>query len=122
MPKATITTKDGAKVVIEGSAEEVQELLGRLHVSERRAKTGKKAAKAERKAGKRLPSMTDGILELKEEGFFNKPKGLADIKDKLASLGMIYPVTSLSGSVLSLVKKRALGRVKEEGRWCYVTR
>ena len=31
MPKATITTKDGAKVVIEGSTEEVQELLGRLH-------------------------------------------------------------------------------------------
>ena len=66
--------------------------------------------------------MTDSILELKQEGFFRKPRGLADIKEKLASLGMIYPVTSISGPVLSLVKNRALGRVREDGRWCYVAR
>lgn len=121
MPKATITTKDGAKVVIEGSAEEVRELLGRLRTPAERAKVQRKGP-SESKRGKHLPSMRDGILELKEEGFFNKPKGLADIKEKLASLGMIYPVTSLSGTVLSLVKRRALGRVKEKGRWCYVAR
>ena len=66
--------------------------------------------------------MTDAILELKQEGFFKKPQGLADIKEKLGSMGLIYPVTSISGAVLSLVKHRALGRIKKDGRWCYVAR
>jgi hypothetical protein len=121
MPKATITTEDGAKIVIEGSAEEVRELLGRFHTPGKQSRSSKQTRPG-RKPGKTLPSMADGIIELKQEGFFKKPKGLADIKEKLASMGMIYPLTSISGTVLSLVKKRALGRVKEERRWCYVTR
>jgi hypothetical protein len=118
MAKATITTDKGVKVVVEGSEEEVRNIVRQLGG---KAKRGK-AANSERKSGRRLPSATDAILELKEEGFFDKPKGLADIKDKLASQGMIYPMTSLSGVVLGLVRRRLLGRVKEDGRWCYVTR
>ncbi|HEV2491209.1 MAG TPA: hypothetical protein VGT03_15495 [Candidatus Acidoferrales bacterium] len=121
MPKATITTKDGAKVVIEGSAQEVQELLGRFHAPVKQAKSAP-TARAGVKSKKTLPSMTDGILELKQEGFFKKPKGLAEIKEQLASMGMIYEVTSISGTVLALVKNRSLGRIKEDGRWCYVAR
>lgn len=120
MPKATYTTADGTKVVIEGTAEEVTALLEKLQIPTKRAHRGK--VKSERRSSRQTPSMRDAILELKAEGFFKKPKGLADVKEKLAALGMIYPVTSLSGTVLSLVKHRELGRVKEEGRWCYVTR
>jgi uncharacterized protein YlzI (FlbEa/FlbD family) len=121
MPKATITTGDGAKVVIEGSAQEVHDLLERFHNPTKQRPKGQRR-KAVQKSKKSLPSMTDGILELRQEGFFKKPQGLADIKDKLASLGLIYPVTSLSGAVLALVKDRALGRIKKDGRWCYVAR
>lgn len=121
MPKATLTTGDGTKVVIEGTAEEVRELLSKLGTPGRKPKTGG-VRKTVRTAGRTRPSMTDSIIELKLEGFFNKPKGLSEIKEKLASMGMIYPVTSISGTVLSLVKRRELGRVKEDGRWCYVTR
>lgn len=121
MPKAIVTTEDGTKVVIEGTAEEVQELLTRLRPTGKQVKTGKERS-ASRNSKKTRPSMPDSIVELKLEGFFNKPKGLADIKEKLASLGMIYPVTSISGTVLSLVKRRELGRVREKGRWCYVAR
>jgi hypothetical protein len=120
MPKATIVTKDGAKITIEGSVEEVRELMGRMHLPDKGAKADRKGRNEPK--GRRIASMRDGILELKAEKFFNKPKGLAEIKDKLASLGMIYPVTSLSGAVLYLVKHRELGRVREDGRWCYVTR
>lgn len=119
MVKATITTGSGLKVVVEGSREEVQNIVRQLGGGSGR---GKKASRQVAKIGKRLPSATDAILELKEEGFFDKPKALAEVKDKLASQGMIYPLTSLSGVVLGLVRRRQLGRVKEEGRWSYVSR
>jgi hypothetical protein len=118
MAKATITTNKGAKVVVEGTEDEVRNIVRMIGGTG----GGRKATKVASKSGKRLPSATDAILELKEEGFFNKPKGLADVKEKLASQGMIYPLTSLSGVVLGLVRRRSLGRVKEDGRWCYVTR
>lgn len=127
MAKATITNDKGLKIVVEGSKEEVQEIIGQMGGGARHSKgaagaSGKPARKPSSKAGKRLPSATDAILELNEEGFFDKPKGLADIKQKLADQGMIYPVTTLSGVVLPLVRRRQLGRVKQDGRWSYVSR
>jgi len=120
MAKATITNDKGLKIVVEGSHEEVQNIVRQIGVGSGRGKRTPRVAAA--KGGKRLPSATDAILELKEEGFFDKPKALADIKEKLADQGMIYPLTSLSGVVLVLVRRRQLGRVKVDGRWSYVSR
>jgi hypothetical protein len=127
MAKATITNDKGLKIVVEGSKEEVQEIIEQMSGGAEHSKGGGRAsAKAAKRpsarAGKRIPSATDAILELNEEGFFDKPKGLADIKQKLADQGMIYPVTTLSGVVLPLVRRRQLGRVKQKGRWTYVSR
>ncbi|MGH9427354.1 MAG: hypothetical protein ACRD2L_13755 [Terriglobia bacterium] len=119
MAKATVTNEKGLKIVVEGSKEEVQEIVKQLSEW---SGSGKRLSRRLAKTGKRLPSSTDAILELKEEGFFDKPKALADVKEKLASQGMIYPLTSLSGVVLGLVRRRQLGRVKEDGRWSYVAR
>lgn len=120
MAKATVTTGKGLKVVVEGSPEDVQSIIRQLGGGSGRGKKALRVAAA--KGGKRLPTATDAILELKEEGFFDKPKALADIKEKLADQGMIYPLTSLSGVVLVLVRRRQLGRVKVDGRWSYVSR
>jgi hypothetical protein len=56
---------------------------------------------------------------LREEGFFNKPRGLTEIAKALEERGYIYPVTTLSGVVLGLVQRKDLGRKKVEGRWVY---
>ena len=125
MAKATITNDKGLKIVVEGSPEEVQEIIRQASGGTARggsASRAQKVTKAAAKAVKRLPSATDAIQELNEEGFFDKPKGLADIKQKLADQGMIYPVTTLSGVVLGLVRRRKLGRVRQDGRWSYVSR
>jgi|SRR5208282_2223830 len=119
MAKATITNDKGLKIVVEGSPEEVQKIVEQMHGG---ARGTKKQTRSPAKTGKRLPTATDAILELSAEGFFDKPKALADIKQKLASQGMIYPITSLSAVVLGIVRRRQLGRVKEEGRWSYVSR
>jgi hypothetical protein len=116
--KATLTTKDGTRVVIEGSPEEVERLAERLSGPAKATKQ----TRPKNKSARSLPTATDAIMELKTEHFFNKPKALSEIKERLASRGMIYPLTSLSGVVLLLVRKRALGRVKKDGRWLYVAR
>jgi hypothetical protein len=121
MAKATLTTKSGATVVIEGDESEVHRLLTRIQTGDQ-SEEKLKPSRTDRKSDKRLPSATDAILGLKDEGFFDKPQGLSAIKDKLASQGMIYPVTTLSGVVLALIRRRALARVKEGSHWVYVAR
>ncbi len=75
--------------------------------------------KVERKEQKKRQSAAELLIGLKEEGYFDKPKALGDITQALEEKGYLYPVTTLSGVVLSLVKNKHLRRKKVEGRWVY---
>jgi hypothetical protein len=77
-----------------------------------RTKTSKKKAKKREGAGELL-------IGLRESGFFDKPKTLAEMSEVLEEEGYLYPTTSLSGVVLGLVKHRDLRRKKIDGRWVY---
>lgn len=121
MAKATIKSKTGAVITIEGSENEVSNILS---VFERTAALGytkqvitkNQALKKEQK--KRLAA-SDLVIGLQEDGFFEKPKGLGEISQALEEKGFLYPVTTLSGVVLGLVQKKLLRRKKAEGRWVY---
>ncbi len=121
MAKATIKSKTGAVITVEGSHDEVSNILA---VFERTAAVGhvKKViarGDAVKREQKKRSAASDLIVELKEDGFFDKPKGLGDISRGLEEKGYIYPVTTLSGVVLGLVQKKLLGRKKLERRWVY---
>jgi hypothetical protein len=121
MAKATIKSKTGAVITVEGSESEVSNIIS---VFERTATIGQakgaatKRQSQEKQVKKRLAA-SDLVINLKEDGFFDKPKGLAEISKALEEQGYLYPVTTLSGIVLSLVQKRELRRKKIEGRWAY---
>ena len=121
MAKATIKSKTGGVITVEGTQEEVSNILATVeratavgHVKEVISK-----AKAVKKEHNKRMAASDLVVELKEEGFFSKPKGLTDIATALEEKGHIYPVTTLSGVMLGLVQKRLFGRKKLEGRWVY---
>ena len=114
--KAEIKKKDGTSIIIDGSEEEVKRLLDLIHEDEP-VKTQKTK---ETKKGRM--SIGDMIFELKEEGFFNSQKSLVEIKNALSAKGGIYEVTTLSASLIRLVRKRNLGRVKRDKKWMYVKR
>jgi hypothetical protein len=121
MAKATIKSKTGAVITIEGSQGEVSNILA---VFERTAAVGhakETIAKGQtvKKEQKKRAAASDLVVGLKEDGFFEKPKGLSEISKALEEKGYIYPVTTLSGVVLGLVQKKLLGRKKIEGRWVY---
>jgi hypothetical protein len=121
MAKATIKSSTGAVITVEGSEEEVSRILS-TYENSNEVGHAKKAA-ARNKAVKRDESKRAGagdlIVDMREGGFFDKPKGLGEINSALEEKGFLYPTTSLSGVVLGLVKKRLLSRKKLEGRWVY---
>lgn len=116
MVKAEIKKKDGTHIVIDGSEEEVKRLFNLIH-DEKPARIPKAKETREAKIGKL--SIGDMILELKEEGFFDKPKGLVEIKNALAEKGGIYEASTLSAQVIRQVRKRNLGRIKQDKKWMY---
>jgi len=67
-------------------------------------------------------SITDLIIEVKEEGFFDKPKSRKDILSKLEELGHIYESKSIDSPIMKALQKRILGRKKIDGIWHYVKR
>ena len=121
MPKATIKSKSGAVITIDGSESEIAKIVSAFEQSERVVHVRQRVSKMkmERKEQKKRQSAAELLISLKEEGFFEKPKALGDIARALEEKGYLYPVTTLSGVVLSLVKNKHLRRKKVEGRWVY---
>ena len=128
MAKANLVLSNGTKVTIEGSAEEVAVLLASYSDGkEIVAPSSRKKSRAKKRSsntGKPPKSKKKGptglILELKDENFFKRRRNLADIQKKLEEKGHIYAQTSLSPTLLRLVKKRKLRRVPGKKGWDYV--
>jgi hypothetical protein len=119
--KARIVTLDGAKVDIDGTPGEIAALLRTLKVgtaTSAHSMTSTKAAAAPRRRTTR-PTLPRLIAELIEAKFFAKPKGIAEIRARLADLGHHYPVTSMSGPLQDLARQRKLRRFKKDGKYIY---
>ena len=116
MVKANVKTESGIIVNLDGTPQELIELIDTLEKKE----LVKKKKILQKKNTKM--SIGDLILELKEDGFFSKPKSLVEIKNGLAEKGQIYSINTLSTQVLRQVKRRNLGRIKEGDKWAYVQR
>jgi hypothetical protein len=58
------------------------------------------------------------------EGFFETPKDLSSIMEKLQQIGRYYPRTTVSMNLLNLTKRRILNRLRDKGtrNWQYVLR
>ena len=121
MAKATIKSKSGAVITVEGTNEEISNILTMFEKTSvvGQAKEAIARIKSVKKEQKKRAGASDLIVELKEGGFFQKPKSLAEISQALEEKGHIYPTTSLSGVMIALVQKRIMGRKKIDGKWVY---
>lgn len=77
----------------------------------RKAAPKKAAAKPSRRAA-RGPSRK--LNELIEDGFFRKQKTIAEVKAELENQGHHIPITSLSGPLQTLCKRKVLRRQKKK--------
>jgi len=121
MPKATIKLATGATITIEGTQEEVSNIISTYENTSvvGNAKRSIARVKSAKRTEKKRDSAAELIIALKEDGFFEKPKSLGEIGSALEEQGYLYPVTSLSGVVLGLLKRKLLRRKKIEGKWVY---
>jgi hypothetical protein len=55
------------------------------------------------------------VREMAEEGFFKKPKAIAQVKAELENRGHHIPLTSLSGPMQKLCQQRVLRRQMSKG-------
>jgi hypothetical protein len=122
MAKANIKTKDGTKILVEGTPEEISKVLS-MYKTKETVKTPQREHKkyVEEKRGAK-PTVTDTIREILAEGFFDKPKSLAEVKQGLEEQGSFIPITTLSAIVLGLVKNKELRRLRQDKKWAYVRR
>lgn len=120
MAKAHIKTKTGCFITIEGDAAEVARIVMQVgngsHPADVKQLTPEQK---EKRQARKAATATNLVVELKEEGFFDKPKSLAEVGIEIEKSGYLYPLTTLSGVMLGLVQKRMLTRMKKDKRWVY---
>lgn len=127
MTKAHLTLPDGTTVNIEGTAEEVANLLSRFSaIQDQPTRTSKPATKkssARSKAKEQKPKRKGPqilIEELVRENYFKSKRTIGDVQKKLEEGGHIYALYSLSTPLLRLTRSKALRRIKDKDGWVYV--
>jgi hypothetical protein len=111
-----IKTKTGATITIKGTESEVSELtpyFQKLIAGETKSDKGRIEKSKKRSTASEL------IIEMREKGYFDKPKSLREIVSALQEKGYIFKTTSLSGTMIDLVKRKMLGRKKIDKKWRY---
>jgi hypothetical protein len=82
----------------------------------------KPSARKEKSASTKRTTILDMLDGLKADGFFDQPKLLADIANKLAEEGYHYPQSSLTQPLQRAVRGKMLGRLRKDGKWVYAKR
>lgn len=78
--------------------------------------TARATKQATQKAAKNRTGPQAYVEEMVEDGFFKKPKTIAEVKAELENRGHHIPVTSLSGPMQKLCQKKVLRRQKPDGK------
>ena len=115
---------NGTQVTVEGSEEEVIRVVAALQTQKPMSPSASIVqAKVDITTKNKGKNTTKGpmhhIRELVEEGFFSQPRGLSEIKLKLAENGHHYPLEGLSTPIKRLVQQKEIRRFKENGIWRY---
>jgi hypothetical protein len=119
MAKAQLTTKTGMTILIEGTPLEVAAVMKQLESEQHHANPHPEAKRRRSSETVTKPTPVNLISTLIDGGFFKKPKDLGSVKVALEELGHYYPVTSLSPTLLRLVRKHQLRRLRDKKRWLY---
>jgi hypothetical protein len=128
MAKASFKLANGTEIHIDGECGELEKLLrvfaseGKLHSEEgKSAKRPPKGNKSTNTSRSKKGPMTY-VMQLNEKKFFSKKKrSLDDVRQELNTSGHFYPSEALGVTLLRLVKKGALRRIKENKKWLYTT-
>jgi len=104
-------------------AEQIKNLVDELVAISEGSPAKKQIIK--KKEGISIPRGAIGALTmLTEEGFFDTPKDISAIMEKLKEIGRYYPQTAVSMNLLNLNRRRVFNRFRDKDtkNWLYVLR
>ena len=121
MAKADLVLPGGAKVSVEGTPEEVRQVIESLSsmtsVTRRKRARRSISVRMDKKGG---TGATTRVRTLKEQGFFSQKRSLGDIVMRLKELGHVYRPQDLSSVLVRMTRDKELRRFQEGGVWHYV--
>lgn len=106
-------------------AEQIKLLLDELVAMAGDKHSGKSSSKKLAVSKTATAKGASGALAmLTDEGFFDSPKNISAIMEKLKEIGRYYPRTTVSMNLLNLTKRRVFNRLKDGDtkNWTYVLR
>jgi hypothetical protein len=111
--------KNEARVI----AEKIKELVDQLVNMSKDMPDGSKSPKHVKQLNK-IKGTSGALSILINEGFFDEPKNIAIITNRLTEIGRYYPQQNISMNLLNLTKRRVLSRIKDTKtkNWQYVLR
>jgi len=122
MPKAEINLPDGTKIVIDGSVDDiirVQQAFSNKSSTPQPTR-GKDASHNIPKKRTSKIGPLGRIRILVGENFFNEKRNLEEVRKILEERAIFYKTSDITPSLIRLVKKGELRRLKEDGQWRYV--
>ena len=87
-----------------------QTILGKLLTESHPAEVQGVPVKASAGRSEQPGTLTARILAIRSEGFFKTQRSLGEVRESLGSRGWHYPLTTLSGVMQALVRRRDLRR------------
>jgi hypothetical protein len=87
-----------------------QAILGKLLTESDPAEVQGVPVKASVRRNEQPATLTARILAIRSEGFFKTQRSLGEVRDSLGSRGWHYPLTTFSGVMQALVRRRELRR------------
>ncbi|MFA7677721.1 MAG: hypothetical protein WCY34_06100 [Candidatus Omnitrophota bacterium] len=102
-------------------AEQIKHLLDELVVLSGEKPVSKSNTKIKTEKPSRKGA-SGALAMLTDEGFFDSPKEISVIMEKLREIGRHYPQTTVAMNLLNLTKRRIFNRLKDKGskNWLYV--
>lgn len=67
----------------------------------------------------KMTGLTDAVRELMIQEWGKQPRSMMEITDVLKANDYHFPRGALSATLIALVKKGDIRRIKEEGKWKY---
>jgi len=104
-------------------AGQIKNLVDRLTSMATGQSTSKEPSKPIKATGSKKGA-AGGISVLMHEGFFDKPKDLSAVMERLKEIGRYYGKSTVAMNLLNLTKRRSLNRIKDSKtkNWQYVSR
>lgn len=113
--KAEIKTESGMVVRLEGEPYDIKRIIQFLQDREEQKARLKETEHPDKnkkiKLALKMESLTGRLMMLRDEHFFDTPRTLGEVRDKLAEKGYNYPSTLLSAILLRSVRRGLLARM-----------